>query len=130
MSKDEARRILESLAQVSKDLEANARMLSKAANIIAAEQLRKRVNELTAQQNDMMTQLVGMHPDAATRDRYHQLSKQVEALQKEVKGTSDMTELKRLEGEIEARVGDYVHQFQTIVANLVGAPPPPGPIYQ
>jgi hypothetical protein len=130
MDKAEVRRILEELAQVSKDLEANARMLSKAANIIAAEQLRKRVNELTARQNTMMTQLVGMHPEAAVRDRYHQLSRQVDELQKEVKGTSDMDELKRLDGEITSRVGDYVHHFQTIVANLMGAPPPPEPIYE
>lgn len=50
------RKKLEELAAVTKDLDGNLKMLSRAANIVAAEQLKKRVTELTDAQNQKMAE--------------------------------------------------------------------------
>lgn len=123
------RKKLEELARVSKELEANVKLQAGAANIVAAEQLRKRVTELTETQNTMMNELVDLHPDAESRARFAQLTKAIDTFQSEIKACKEMSELRRLEGEMERGVEDYVLCFQTIVAELMGGTPPTEPMF-
>jgi hypothetical protein len=128
-TKQDVRRRLEALATVSKELENNAKMQAAAPNIVAAEQLKKRVTELTELQGRQMNELIAMHPDPAAQERFHQLSQGVDELQLQVKAAQQIDELKRLESEMEARVSAYVLHFQRMVAELMGAPPPETPVY-
>ncbi len=123
------RKKLEELARVSKELEANVKLQAGAANIVAAEQLRKRVTELTETQNTMMNELVSLHPDQESRARFAQLTKAIDTFQSEIKACKEMSELRRLEGEMERGVEDYVLCFQTIVAELMGGTPPTEPMF-
>lgn len=103
-------------------------MVNAATNLIQAEQLRKRVAELTETQTRMINELVALSSDQAARDRFHALNRRMDDLKEEIKASNEMDEIKRLQGEFEAAVEAWVHQYQTIVAVLMGAPPPPGPI--
>lgn len=123
------RQLVEQLAKVSTDLERNAKMASSAVNMIQAEAMRKRVNELQATQTRLMEQLVAMHPDQAARERFEKLTDKIEQLKSDIKSATEMEELQELEAEIESSVNEWVHQFQTLVANLMGAPAPPEPIF-
>ncbi|MCA9792946.1 MAG: hypothetical protein KC910_14160 [Candidatus Eremiobacteraeota bacterium] len=105
-------------------------MANAAVNMIQAEQLRKRIDELTERQERLMDELVAMHPDPSVRDRFEALSSKIEELKIEIRGCNDMEDLKELEGKIESTVESWVHHFQIIVAGLMGAPPPSGPIFQ
>jgi predicted nucleic acid-binding Zn-ribbon protein len=120
---------LEELARVSKELENNAKMQAAAPNIVAVEQLKKRVTDLTEQQNKMMSELVDLHPDSAARDRYHQLSQSIDELQLQVKAAQAIGDLKQLEAAMESTVAQYVHHFQTMMSDLMGAPRPDAPIF-
>lgn len=123
------RKKLEELARVSKELEANVKLQAGAANIVAAEQLRKRVTELTETQNTMMIELVNLHPDPESRARFAELTRAIDTFQAEIKACKEMSELRRLESEMEKGVEDYVLCFQTIVAELMGGTPPSEPMF-
>ena len=120
---------LEELAKVSRELENNAKMQAAAPNIVAVEQLKKRVTELTEQQNKMMSELVAMHEDPAARERYQALAQSVDELQIQVKGAQQIDELKRLEAEMKDKVDAYVLHFQTLMSDLMGAPRPDAPVF-
>lgn len=119
---------LEELARVSKDLEANAKMQANAVNFVAAEQLRKRVRELTETQKNLMSDMVSLHPRKERQREYADKSSAVEGLEAGIKSCKEMPVLRQLEQELEKTVEEYVHCFQTIVAELMGAPPPESPI--
>ena len=129
VDREEVRSRIEELARISKELEANAKMQANAANIIAAEQLKKRVTELTELQSKKMRELVAMHHDEDAKRRYGELSLQIDETQLKIKATKDMQELKQLEAEIESVVSQYVHHFQTMVSQLMGAPAPDKPVF-
>lgn len=128
-SPEDIRKKLEELAKVSKELEANVKLQAGAANITAAEQLRKRVTELSETQNRLMNELVSLHPQKESRERFFQLSRAIDSFQVEIKACKEMEELRRLEREMEKGVEDFVLCFQTIVAELMGGTPPSEPIF-
>jgi arginine/lysine/ornithine decarboxylase len=122
------RQKLEELARISKELDDNAKMQAAAPNFIAAEQLRKRVKELSEAQTQLITGLVNLHPDAEQRQQFSKLSNRLDELQASIKACKEIGALKELETEIDRVSGDYVFCFQTIVAELTGVPRPSGPI--
>ncbi len=105
-------------------------MANSAVNMIQAEQLRKRIDELTEQQVRLMDELVAMHPDPQVRDEFDKLSNAIEELKLEIKACQDMDELRELEQKIDSSVEAWVYHFQVIVSGLMGAPPPSGPIFK
>ena len=131
LDKDQIFQRLEQLATLSKDLENNAKLQANAANIVAAEQFKKKVTELTEAQSKMMVELVAMHPDPAALERYNQLQQQLDEAQRNVKAskTKSMDELKELEAAVLKGASAYIHHFQTVVAQLMGAPPPSAPVF-
>lgn len=122
---------LEALATLSKELENNAKLQANAANIVAAEQFKKKVTELTESQSKMMVELVAMHPNPAHLERYNQLQIEMDDAQRNVKATKtkSMDELKELETAVLNSAAAYIHHFQSVVADLMGAPPPPAPVF-
>lgn len=118
------------LATVSTDLEKNSRMLAAANNMVMAEQLRRQVDELNKKQDRLVREIAGWHPDEATRESFLALTRKVDDFKVRIKAVKTHDELKELQAEMDSSVDQWVHQFQTIVAQLVGAPPPPSPVYQ
>lgn len=123
------RKKLEELTVISKDLDANMKMLSKAANIVAAEQLKKRYTELTESLNRMMHELVSLHQSKERREEYFQLSREVEELPAQIKACREIELLRQLEKAIEEKTEAQIHCFQTIVAELMGGKPPAEPVF-
>lgn len=119
---------LRKLAEVSKELEQNARMQAAAVNLVQAGELRRRVDELTKRQDALVMSIVERHPDADVRARFANLSHRIEEFRPQIKSCQDPQELKRLKQEIDASVEEWVHLFQKIVASLVGVAPPSGPV--
>ena len=119
---------LHRLAEVSKDLEQNARMQAAAVNLVQAGELRRRVDELTRLQDSLVKAIVDRHPDAALRDRFHSLSRRIEEFRPQIRSCQDPEELQNLKRQIDGAVEEWVHVFQRIVATLVGVSPPPGPV--
>ena len=127
--KAEIRQRIEQLATLSKELEIAAKLQANAPNIVAAEQFKRKVTELTESQGRMMRELVAMHPDPEAQQRYASLQQQVDEAQQKVRATRSMEDLKKLEASLDQLVSAYVHHFQTVVAELMGAPPPSGPVF-
>lgn len=121
------RKKLEELAAVTKDLDGNLKMLSKAANIIAAEQLKKRVTELTDAQNQKMTELVALSPDPQDLKKFNQLSRDVDDLGAQIKACKEREVLRELEQKIDGTTGAQVELFQRVVARLMGLKAPGEP---
>lgn len=119
---------LRKLAEVSKELEQNARMQAAAVNLVQAGELRRRVDELTKRQDALVMGIVERHPDPAVRARFAALSHKIEEFRPQIKACQDPKELQRLKEEIDASVEEWVHLFQKIVASLVGVAPPSGPV--
>lgn len=105
------------------------KMLSKAANIVAAEQLKKKVTELTEAQNRLMHGLVSLHPDPERQKEYFNHARVVEELPPQIKACKEIEELRELEKAIGKSTDDLVHSFQTIVAELMGGKPPEEPVF-
>lgn len=118
------------LATVSTDLEKNSRMLQAANNMVMAEQLRRQVEELTQRQDRLVREIAGWHPDSPTRERFLEQTRKVDDFKNRIKKVKTHEELKELQTEMDASVDDWVLQFQTIVSQLVGAPPPTQAVYQ
>lgn len=129
LNREEIRSKIEKLATLSKDLETQVKLQSKAANIVAAEQYKRKVSELTEQQNVMMNELVSLHPDSATQERFRELQAQVDSYQAQIRSTRSMDELRQLESQLDQVINEFVHHFQKTVADLMGAPPPAGPVF-
>ena len=123
------RKKLEELTVISKDLDANMKMLSKAANIVAAEQLKKRYTELTESLNRMMHELVSLHQSKERREEYFKLAREVEELPAQIKACREIELLRQLEKAIEEKTEAQIHCFQTIVAELMGGKPPAEPVF-
>ncbi len=120
----EVRKKLEELAAVTKDLDGNLKMLSKAANIIAAEQLKKRVTELTDAQNHKMAELVGFSPNPQDLKDFNRFAREVDELGAQIKACKEIEVLRELEKKIDDTTGAWVELFQRVVAQLMGAKPP------
>ncbi len=118
------RKKLEELAAVTKDLDGNLKMLSRAANIVAAEQLKKRVTELTDAQNQKMAELVGFSPDPQDLKQFHQLAREVDELGAQIKACKEIEVLRELEKQIDETTSALVQLFQRVVAELMGVKPP------
>lgn len=118
------------LATVSTELEQNSRMLGAASNMVMAEQLKRKVEELTMRQDRLVREIAGWHPEPAVRDKFLALTRTVDEFRPRIKACKTHDELAQLQGEMDRAVDEWVHMFQTIVAQLVGAPPPPSAVYQ
>ena len=120
----DVRKKLEELAAVTKDLDGNLKMLSRAANIVAAEQLKKRVTELTEAQNQKMAELVGLSSDPQDSKELARLSREVDELGAQIKACKEIDVLRELEKKIEETTDALVQLFQRVVAQLMGLKPP------
>lgn len=99
-------------------------MLSRAANIVAAEQLKKRVTELTEAQNQKMAELVGLSSDPQDPQELARLSREVDELGAQIKACKEIEVLRELEKKIEETTDALVQLFQRVVAQLMGLKPP------
>jgi len=118
------RRKLEELAAVTKDLDGNLKMLSRAANIIAAEQLKKRVVELTDSQNQKMVELVALSSDPQDPKDFTRYAREVDELGAQIKACKEIEVLRELEKKIDETTDALVQLFQRVVAQLMGLKPP------
>jgi polyhydroxyalkanoate synthesis regulator phasin len=120
---------LKELAEVSRDLDRHSQMSKTASHPIQAQQVRKRIDELTEQQSSMMNALVDKHPNEERRSNFQKLGAQVETLKEEIRGCEDKEKLIELEGQIEAIVDSWILAFQVIVSELAGVQPPSQAVY-
>ena len=120
---------LKELEQVSRDLDRHSQMSKSASHPVQAQQVRKRIDELTAQQTALMNELVGQHPSDERRSTYHSLSAQVDSLKEEIRGCEDMEKLVELEARMDEIVDSWIHSFQVIVSELAGVQPPNQAVY-
>lgn len=125
----EIRKSLETLAEVSRDLDRHTKMSQTATHPIQAQQVRKRIDELQAQQTALMNGLVEQHPNPQTKERFQKLSDELDKLRADIRGCEDKEELATFEAQIEELVNSWVHQFQVIVSELSGIKPPPKPVF-
>lgn len=120
---------LKTLAEVSRDLDRHTQMARTASHPIQAQQVRKRIDELTVQQTSLMTQLVDRHPNMITRQKFEKLSQELEQLRADIKACNDNEELAQFDTRIEEVVNRWVHQFQVIVSEISGVKPPAKPVF-
>lgn len=122
--RDEVFEKLRKLAEISKDLENHARMQAAAVNLVQAGELKRRVDELTSRQDQLVLAIVERHPDAAVRNNFKALARKIEEFRPQIKACHDPEELKSLKRQIDQAVEQWVYQFQVIVSSLVGVTPP------
>ena len=120
---------LEELAEVSRDLDRHTQLSKTASHPIQAQQVRKRIDELSAQQTILMNDLVAQHPNAATKKKFEKLTSELDQLRIDIRSCEEKEELQKLETEIEETVNRWVHQFQVIVSELSGIKPPAKPVF-
>lgn len=120
---------LKELAEVSRDLDRHSQMSKTASHPIQAQQVRKRIDELTEQQSALMNGLVDQHPSDERKTHFHKLGAQVDTLKEEIRGCEDKEKLVELESQIEAIVDSWIHAFQVIVSELAGVQPPSQAVY-
>ncbi len=120
---------LKELSEVSRDLDRHSQMSKTASHPVQAQQVRKRIDELTEQQNAMMNDLVARHSSEEKKSHYQGLGAKVDALKEEIRGCEDKERLAELEGQIESTVDDWIHAFQVIVSELAGVQPPSSAVY-
>ena len=125
----DVRQSLKELAEVSRDLDRHTQLSKTAGHPIQAQQVRKRIDELTAQQTTLMNALVAKHPNQTTQDTYNKLGSQLDSLRDQIRGCEDKEELVSLEAHIEETVDRWIHAFQVIVSELAGVKPPDQAIY-
>lgn len=125
----EIRERLKMLAEVSLDLDRHSQLSKTASHPIQAQQVRKRIDELTKQQASIMNGLVAEHPSEEKRANFHELGAKLESLTHEIRGCEDKERLVDLEGQIEATVDSWVHAFQVIASELSGVKPPDRAVY-
>ncbi len=120
---------LEKLAAVSQDLDRHTQLSKTASHPIQAQQVRKRIDELTGEQSQLMQGLVSQHPNAEAKSRFNGLERDIDDLRDQIRGCDDQETLADLEKRIEETVDRWVHAFQIIVSELTGVRPPDGPVY-
>ena len=120
---------LKTLAEVSRDLDRHTKLARTATHPIQAQQVRKRIDELTAQQTGLMNQLVEKHPNMITKQKFEKLSKELDQLRVDIRACEDTEELAKLDDQIEETVNKWVHQFQVIVSDISGVKPPSKPVF-
>lgn len=120
---------LKKLAEVSRDLDRHTQLSKTASHPIQAQQLRKRIDELTVQQTGLMNALVEKHPNMITKQKFEKLTKELDQLRADIKACEDTDELAKLDEQIEETVNRWVHQFQVIVSEISGVKPPPKPVF-
>jgi capsid protein len=120
---------LKSLAEVSRDLDRHTQLAKTASHPIQAQQVRKRIDELTVKQTGLMNQLVERHPNMITKQKFEKLTIELEQLRADIRACEDKEELAELDGQIEETVNRWVHQFQVIVSEVSGVKPPPKPVF-
>lgn len=120
---------LKKLAEVSRDLDRHTQLSKTASHPIQAQQLRKRIDELTVQQTGLMNALVEKHPNMITKQKFEKLSIELEQLRADIKACDDKEELEKLDQQIEETVNRWVHQFQVIVSEISGVKPPSKPVF-
>ncbi len=125
----DTRKTLETLAEVSRDLDRHTQLSKTANHPIQAQQVRKRINELTQQQTALMEGLVNQHPKAETKKKFQDLTAELDQLRNDIRGCEDKEVLAELESKIEDVVSRWVHQFQVIVSELTGIKPPAKPVF-
>lgn len=125
---EDIRSQLRKLAEVSKDLEQHARMQAAAVNFVQAGELKRRMDELTARQDQLVMSIVERHPDAQVRNKFRALGRKIEEFKPKIRSCQDPAELKELRKNIDECVEEWVMQFQTIVSSLVGIAPPDQPV--
>lgn len=123
------RKELETLAEVSRDLDRHTKLSKSATHPIQAQQVRKRIDELTATQTSLMNDLVARHPDQTTKDKFQKLTDELDQLRVDIRACNDKEELAKLEGNIDELVTRWVHQFQIIVSEVSGVKPPTKPVF-
>ena len=124
----EVKEKLRKLAEVSKKLEQYASAQSAATNVMQACEIKKRVDELTARQDDLVLSLVEMHQDKARRDEVIALSDRLEEYRLQVKACQNAQELEELKEAIDKTVDEWILKFQNLVSDLVGLEPPKSPV--
>lgn len=125
----EIRKSLETLAEVSRDLDRHTQLSKTATHPIQAQQVRKRINELSKKQSSLMSSLVDQHPKAETKAQFQKLSDELDKLRADIRACNDKEELAVFETQIEETVNKWVHQFQVIVSELTGVKPPAKPVF-
>lgn len=120
---------LEKLAEVSRDLDRHTQLARTATHPIQAQQVRKRIDELTAQQTSMMDKLVAQHPNLITKQKFKKLTDELDQLRADIRACDNKEELPALEAQIEDLVNRWVLQFQVIVSELSGVTPPTKPVF-
>ena len=125
----EVRKTLETLAEVSRDLDRHTQLSKTANHPIQAQQVRKRINELTQQQTALMDRLVDQHPNQETKSKFKKMTEELDQLRSDIRGCNDKEELAKLESTIDEQVNRWVHQFQIIVSELTGIQPPAKPVF-
>lgn len=120
---------LKELAEVSRDLDRHTQLSRTASHPTMAQQVRKRIDELTERQNTLMGALVNEHPSQEKQDEYRKLAATIDLLRDEIRGCEDKERLAELEAQIEATVDKWVHGFQVIVSELAGVKPPDKAVY-
>lgn len=120
---------LKELSEVSRDLDRHSQLARSASHPVQAQQVRKRIDELTAQQNALMNELVSQHPSEERKANYQKLGSQLDTLKEEIRGCEDKEKLVELEAKIEEMIDSWIHSFQIIVSELAGVQPPSQAIY-
>ena len=106
----------------------NTCTISSAYNFVQAGEIKRRIEELTENQNRLVMDIVGRHPDVEVRDRFVKLAHKIDDYRPQIKSCEDPQELKKLQKEIDEAVEEWVYQFQVIVSEIVGVKPPDSPI--
>ena len=119
---------LRKLAEISHQIEQHARMQASAYNFVQAGEIKRSIEELTENQNRLVMDIVGRHPDVEVRDRFVKLAHKIDDYRPQIKSCEDPQELKKLQKEIDEAVEEWVYQFQVIVSEIVGVKPPDSPI--
>lgn len=120
---------LKELAEVSRDLDRHTQLSRSASHPIQAQQVRKRIDELTERQTTLMNGLVAEHPSEERRAEFAKLGAKVDALKEEIRGCEDKEQLAELDAQMETVVDGWIHGFQVIVSELAGVKPPDKAVY-
>ena len=120
---------LKELAEVSRDLDRHTQLSRAASHPVQAQQVRKRIDELTARQSTLMNSLVSEHPSEEKRAEFEKLGSKVDALKDEIRGCEDKEKLADLDAQMETVIDSWVHGFQVIVSDLAGVKPPDKAVY-
>ncbi len=119
--RDQVMEKMRKLAEVSKQLEQQVRAQGQALNVMQAGAIKKRVDELTERQNELVMSIVDMYPDKKKRDEFVALGNKIEDFRPKIRACNDHDELETLKKEVDQCVDDWVDRFQSIVRDLVGS---------